>query len=106
MRFETPRDERRAWLDVTESGLWVSRANAEQRDLGGKPIDEDCCTLHVLTKGGAITDIVIARKYDHRCARAPGGEVEEPEDDPRTRVAVPRLHDDIIGRDVEQLWQG
>ena len=59
----------------------------------------------MFAKGGAIVDIVIARKDHHRCARTPGDEVEEPEDDPRTRVAVTGLHDDVAGRNVEQLWQ-
>ena len=62
--------------------------------------------LDVLAKGGAIVDIVIARKDYHRSAWAPGDEVEEREDDPRTRIAVTGLHEDVTGRNVEQLWQG
>jgi hypothetical protein len=38
--------------------------------------------------------------------RAPSNEAEKPEDDPRTRIAVTGLHEDVTGRNVEQLWQG
>ena len=84
----------------------MSGADAEQRDFGGEPIDEEDGAFHVLAKGRRIVDIVIARKDDHRSARVPGNEVEKPEDDPRTRIAVTGLHEDVAGRNVEQLWQG
>lgn len=88
-RFEARYNEGRARLDVAQRGIRMRRTYAEERNRGREAIDEKSCALHLRAKDRSVAHVVVARKNDHPCARAPGGQVEKPADDPRTRVAFP-----------------
>ena len=83
--------------DVAEASFRPVGLDPEKRDLLGMLVDKLRHLSDVRPEPALVADVVIARKHGNRRVRLPAGQGKKAEEHAGAGVAVPRLHEQILG---------